>query len=247
MTSDPTLLTGRAAREALRGARVLVIGLGLTGTAAARTLHALGADVVAIDSRPAAAEAAAAAADLWRRRGEGRQATAASVRSDSLAAAHCEGAETPLLDTVRTTTPLTSREREISMLAAAGETSKEIAAALTLSVRTVDNHLQKAYAKLGIATRPVLLGPVTFLLLGKAADGTAAGFDRLSLLDPLLEVYTELLDELQAAGAEWVQLDEPAFIQDRSTAELDALATEAGLRPVARSFGGWPRVTTVYR
>ena len=69
----------------------------------------------------AAAEAAAAAADLWRRRGEGRQATAASVRSDSLAAAHCEGAETPLLDTVRTTTPLTSREREISMLAAAGE------------------------------------------------------------------------------------------------------------------------------
>ncbi|WP_181764391.1 LuxR C-terminal-related transcriptional regulator [Streptomyces albidus (ex Kaewkla and Franco 2022)] len=100
-----------------------------------------------------AAEAAAAAADLWRRRGEGRQATAATVRSDTVAAAHCQGAETPLLDTVRTTTPLTSREREISTLAAAGETSKEIAAALTLSVRTVDNHLQKAYAKLGIATR----------------------------------------------------------------------------------------------
>ncbi len=70
--------------------------------------------------------------------------------------------------------------------------------------------------ELGIATRPVLLGPVTFLLLGKAADGTAAGFDRLSLLDPLLEVYAELLDELEAAGAEWVQLDEPAFVQDRS-------------------------------
>ena len=50
--------------------------------------------------------------------------------------------------------------------------------------------------ELAIATRPVLLGPVTFLLLGKAADGTAAGFDRLSLLDPLLEVYAELLDEL---------------------------------------------------
>ena len=78
--------------------------------------------------------------------------------------------------------------------------------------------------ELGIATRPVLLGPVTFLLLGKAADGTSAGFDRLSLLDPLLEVYGELLDELAAAGAEWVQLDEPAFVQDRSPAELDALA-----------------------
>jgi 5-methyltetrahydropteroyltriglutamate--homocysteine methyltransferase len=80
--------------------------------------------------------------------------------------------------------------------------------------------------ELGIATRPVLLGPVTFLLLAKGADGGSgggAGFDRLSLLDPLLEVYAELLDELEAAGAEWVQLDEPAFVQDRSPAELDAL------------------------
>jgi 5-methyltetrahydropteroyltriglutamate--homocysteine methyltransferase len=78
--------------------------------------------------------------------------------------------------------------------------------------------------QLGIATRPVLLGPVSFLLLGKPASvGLEAGFDRLSLLDPLLEVYAELLDELEAAGAEWVQLDEPAFVQDRSAAELDAL------------------------
>jgi 5-methyltetrahydropteroyltriglutamate--homocysteine methyltransferase len=88
---------------------------------------------------------------------------------------------------------------------------------------------------LGIPTRPVLLGPVTFLLLGKPSAGgpgasslgprsePPAGFDRLSLLDPLLEVYAELLDELEAAGAEWVQLDEPAFVQDRSPAELDAL------------------------
>ena len=70
--------------------------------------------------------------------------------------------------------------------------------------------------ELGIATRPVLLGPVTFLLLGKPADGAPATFDRLDLLDPLLEVYAELLDELEAAGVEWVQLDEPAFVQDRS-------------------------------
>src|SRR5215217_6894621 len=58
--------------------------------------------------------------------------------------------------------------------------------------------------ELGIATRPVLLGPVTFLLLAKGAGpdaGSGAGFDRLSLLDPLLEVYAELLDELEAAGA----------------------------------------------
>jgi 5-methyltetrahydropteroyltriglutamate--homocysteine methyltransferase len=78
--------------------------------------------------------------------------------------------------------------------------------------------------ELGVVTRPVLLGPVTFLLLGKAAPGADPGFDRLRLLDPLLEVYAELLDELEAAGAEWVQLDEPAFVQDRSPAELAALA-----------------------
>ncbi|HEY4726584.1 MAG TPA: 5-methyltetrahydropteroyltriglutamate--homocysteine S-methyltransferase, partial [Actinomycetes bacterium] len=77
--------------------------------------------------------------------------------------------------------------------------------------------------ELGIASRPVVLGPVSFLLLGKRSGGAPAGFDRLSLLDPLLEVYAELLDELEAAGAGWVQLDEPAFVQDRSAAELDAL------------------------
>jgi 5-methyltetrahydropteroyltriglutamate--homocysteine methyltransferase len=77
---------------------------------------------------------------------------------------------------------------------------------------------------LGVATRPVLIGPVTFLLLGKPAPDAPDGFDRLRLLDPLLEVYAELLARLAAAGARWVQLDEPAFVQDRSAAELDALA-----------------------
>ncbi|HEX8930995.1 MAG TPA: 5-methyltetrahydropteroyltriglutamate--homocysteine S-methyltransferase, partial [Actinomycetota bacterium] len=79
-------------------------------------------------------------------------------------------------------------------------------------------------AALGIETRPVLVGPVTFLLLGKPADDVAAGFDRLSLLDPLVDAYAELLGRLGAAGAAWVQLDELAFVQDRSPAELDALA-----------------------
>jgi len=77
---------------------------------------------------------------------------------------------------------------------------------------------------LGVPTRPVLLGPVTFLLLGKPEPSAPAGFDRLDLLDELLEVYSGLLTELAAAGTEWVQLDEPAFVQDRSPDELDALA-----------------------
>jgi len=76
---------------------------------------------------------------------------------------------------------------------------------------------------LGIRSRPVLLGPVTFLLLAKPAPGATPGFVPLDLLEPLLGVYAELLAELAAAGTEWVQLDEPAFVADRTPAELDAL------------------------
>ncbi|HLU59263.1 MAG TPA: 5-methyltetrahydropteroyltriglutamate--homocysteine S-methyltransferase, partial [Pseudonocardia sp.] len=75
----------------------------------------------------------------------------------------------------------------------------------------------------GLRTRPVLLGPVTFLLLAKRAPGTPAGFAPLDLLDPLLDVYAELLGDLAVAGAGCVQLDEPAFVADRTPAELDAL------------------------
>ncbi|MFE1905260.1 5-methyltetrahydropteroyltriglutamate--homocysteine S-methyltransferase [Streptomyces gardneri] len=76
----------------------------------------------------------------------------------------------------------------------------------------------------GLAARPVLVGPVTYLLLAKPAPGVAADFDPLSLLDRLLPVYAEVLADLRAAGAEWVQLDEPALVQDRTPAELDAAA-----------------------
>ncbi|MTD59144.1 5-methyltetrahydropteroyltriglutamate--homocysteine S-methyltransferase [Amycolatopsis pithecellobii] len=77
--------------------------------------------------------------------------------------------------------------------------------------------------ELGIATRPVLVGPLTFLLLAKSAAGAAAGFTPLDLLDPLLDAYAELLARLADAGVAWVQLDEPAFVADRSGAELAAL------------------------
>ncbi|ALE82478.1 5-methyltetrahydropteroyltriglutamate--homocysteine S-methyltransferase [Pseudonocardia sp. HH130629-09] len=77
----------------------------------------------------------------------------------------------------------------------------------------------------GVTTRPVLVGPVTLLLLSKAADGAPEGFTPLDLLGPLVEVYADLLLELAEAGAGWVQLDEPAFAADRSNAEVDALRT----------------------
>ncbi|WP_328672697.1 5-methyltetrahydropteroyltriglutamate--homocysteine S-methyltransferase [Streptomyces sp. NBC_00328] len=83
--------------------------------------------------------------------------------------------------------------------------------------------LKEALA-LGPSARPVLVGPVTYLLLSKPAPGVPADFDPLTLLDRLLPVYAEVLADLRAAGAEWVQLDEPALVQDRTPAELDAAA-----------------------
>ncbi|ATL32630.1 5-methyltetrahydropteroyltriglutamate--homocysteine S-methyltransferase [Streptomyces formicae] len=79
---------------------------------------------------------------------------------------------------------------------------------------------------LGLSARPVLVGPVTYLLLAKPAPGVAADFEPLTLLDRLLPVYAEVLADLRAAGAPWVQLDEPALVQDRTPAELNA-ATRA--------------------
>jgi len=81
----------------------------------------------------------------------------------------------------------------------------------------------EAMSELGLDTVPVLVGPVSFLLLGKPSEGAPEGFDRLSLLEPLLEVYGEAIERLAEQGATWVQLDEPCFVQDRSEAELEAL------------------------
>jgi 5-methyltetrahydropteroyltriglutamate--homocysteine methyltransferase len=82
------------------------------------------------------------------------------------------------------------------------------------------NELAEA-RELGIATRPVILGPASFLLLAKSA---ATDFEPLSLIDRLTTVYARLLTELQAAGAEWVQIDEPAFVTDRRPSDYKALA-----------------------
>jgi 5-methyltetrahydropteroyltriglutamate--homocysteine methyltransferase len=72
----------------------------------------------------------------------------------------------------------------------------------------------------GIAAKPVLLGPLTYLLLSKSHEDR---FDPFTLLDDLLPVYAEVIARLAAGGAEWIQLDEPALVQDRTPAELVAL------------------------
>ncbi|MGW6010027.1 5-methyltetrahydropteroyltriglutamate--homocysteine S-methyltransferase [Streptomyces sp. NPDC055210] len=93
------------------------------------------------------------------------------------------------------------------------------------TVFTADSSKQVAELKealaLGLTARPVLVGPVTYLLLAKPAPGVAADFDPLTLIDRLLPVYAEIVADLRAAGAEWVQLDEPALVQDRTPAELN--------------------------
>ncbi|MDX1320194.1 MAG: 5-methyltetrahydropteroyltriglutamate--homocysteine S-methyltransferase [Oceanospirillum sp.] len=74
--------------------------------------------------------------------------------------------------------------------------------------------LAEAQIQLGLAkAKPVIIGPVTYLWLSKAKDGS----DPLALLDKLLPVYSALLEQLADAGVEWVQIDEPALVT-----ELDA-------------------------
>lgn len=81
------------------------------------------------------------------------------------------------------------------------------------------DHFLEAKA-LGIHTRPVVLGPVTFLRLAKSGGEE---FDLLSLLPKLLPVYTDLLNRLHAAGADWVQIDEPCLVLDLEAGECAAL------------------------
>jgi DNA-binding CsgD family transcriptional regulator len=99
-----------------------------------------------------AAEAAAQAAGVFRRASEGRKAERAAAQSARLLA-RCEGAATPALAEVGSAASLSVREREIAGLAARGLSNREIAERLTLSERTIENHLQRAYVKLGVTAR----------------------------------------------------------------------------------------------
>ena len=97
-------------------------------------------------------------------------------------------------------------------------------------------------AALGVRTRPVLVGPVSFLLLGKLH-----GASPVTLLDRLLPVYEEVLEALGREGAEWVQIDEPCLVTDlpqdarsafRAAYERLSRVTGAPRILVATYFGG---------
>lgn len=73
----------------------------------------------------------------------------------------------------------------------------------------------------GIKAKPVIVGPVTYLAIGKAKDDS----NKLALLEQLLSVYADLLTALVAAGVEWVQIDEPILVTELSSEWQDAFRT----------------------
>ncbi|KAG6503945.1 hypothetical protein ZIOFF_036269 [Zingiber officinale] len=75
---------------------------------------------------------------------------------------------------------------------------------------------------LGIETVPILIGPVTYLLLSKPSRGAEKSFSPLSLLESILPIYKEVIAELKAAGATWIQFDEPTLVMDLQSHQLEA-------------------------
>lgn len=113
-----------------------------------------------------AAESASVLAELHRRAGDQRGATAADQRVARLVEG--AGGRTPALRRGGEIEPLTEREREVALLAASGASSKDIAARLYVSARTVDTHLARTYRKLGISGREELR-----LALGRSSGAQA--------------------------------------------------------------------------
>ncbi|MDE2089620.1 MAG: 5-methyltetrahydropteroyltriglutamate--homocysteine S-methyltransferase [Gammaproteobacteria bacterium] len=94
---------------------------------------------------------------------------------------------------------------------------------------------------LGYRAKPVLVGPLTYLWLGKTKGGE---FDKLALLDRLVPVYGEILERLKRQGVEWVQIDEPILVLDLPQAWKSAFESTynrlqvAGLKRLVATYFG---------
>lgn len=88
------------------------------------------------------------------------------------------------------------------------------------SHKAVDEY--KEAKALRVETVPVIVGPVSYLLSSKPAKGIEKSFPLLSLLDKILPVYKEVISELKAAGASWIQFDEPKLVMDLDAHQLQA-------------------------
>jgi 5-methyltetrahydropteroyltriglutamate--homocysteine methyltransferase len=95
---------------------------------------------------------------------------------------------------------------------------------------------------LGFHTRPVLIGPVSFLMLSKVRQGRHENANKLSLLSSLVPAYLELLAELKIAGADWVQIDEPCLVLDPEPGLAEAFhmayaeMAKSGLKTVLTTY-----------
>ncbi|KAF5475777.1 hypothetical protein F2P56_007548 [Juglans regia] len=90
------------------------------------------------------------------------------------------------------------------------------------SHKAVDEY--KEAKALGVDTVPVLIGPVSYLLLSKPAKGVEKTFPLLSLLDKILPIYKEVISELKGVGASWIQFDEPTLVMDLDSHKLKAFS-----------------------
>jgi DNA-binding CsgD family transcriptional regulator len=115
-------------------------------------LHSVSDAFERIGANLYAAEASVEAASVLRRGGRPRDAAADEQRAGRLLS-RCEGATTPVVDTITARARLTGGELDAAVQAAAGRSNKQIAADSHLSVRTVESHLQRVYEKLGISSR----------------------------------------------------------------------------------------------
>jgi DNA-binding CsgD family transcriptional regulator len=152
-------VAGPLARLAMGTDSVLLQVLSRSAAARARAdgtaLDEVAGELEGIGALLFAAEAAHAAAEAHGAAGA-NVARVASARRASALLGRCPGAAPPWLPPRTEDEPLSGRQREVAVLAARGLSSREIAERLFVSVRTVDNHLYRIYAKLGVESRDEL-------------------------------------------------------------------------------------------
>ncbi|WP_316801542.1 5-methyltetrahydropteroyltriglutamate--homocysteine S-methyltransferase [Pedobacter frigidisoli] len=98
-----------------------------------------------------------------------------------------------------------------------------------------------AKQQLAEKAKPVLLGPVSYLLLGKEKE---TGFERIDLIKKLVSVYIEIINRLKQQGAEWIQLDEPCLALDLSKKDKEAF--EYAYRAIANRVSGVKLLVATY-
>ncbi len=98
-----------------------------------------------------------------------------------------------------------------------------------------------AQQTLGEKAKPVLVGPVSYLLLGKEKE---QGFERIDLIKKLVPVYVEIINRLKQQGATWIQLDEPCLALDLSKKDKEAF--DFAYRAIANRISGVKLVVATY-